>query len=329
MVKSSVKSHDILLESGTNELEIITFSLSWVNPENEKKEHAVYGINAAKVKELVAMPDNDEITELPDSPDSVLGVFLLRGNTIPLVDLCRWFRYQADMSEDTKAQWVVIVTEINGRSFGFITHGVDSVYRVSWTQIQPPPEIIAESRSITGVCLADDHIIQMVDFESIAAAVDPSMLMDYSRVAKEGGHHITKGGAPEGKFVVIADDSRFILGQVRKALEGSGYPVKSHSDGQAAWEYLKGVKERGAVDKEILAVVSDIEMPRMDGHHLCLRIKEDPAFKGIPVILFSSLINKALFHKGEAVGADAQITKMDLGVMVTELENCLQKYLAA
>ena len=179
---------DILLQAGTNELEIITFFLQWRDQTTESISRTAYGINAAKVRELVAMPET--LTEIPESVSSMKGVFLLRDRTIPLVDLCDWFGYEPDHSPEAKAKWVVIVTEINGKFFGFIAHGVDKVYRVSWTAILPPPPIISHYSSLTGVCLVDGNIIQMVDFESIIATIDPSMVIDSE------AHAIS--GRPEG-----------------------------------------------------------------------------------------------------------------------------------
>lgn len=310
---------DILLQSGTNELEIITLYLQWFDATTGQKTKTAYGINAAKVRELVAMPE--KLTEMPDSPQAMKGVFLLRDRTIPLVDLCEWFGYEPDTSPEAKATWVVIVTEINGKFFGFIAHGVDKVYRVSWQDILPPPEIVSHYSSLTGVCLVDNNIIQMVDFESIIATIDPSMIID------SDAHAITEQahGDQVGKTVVIADDSRIILDQIRRTLEKAGYQVKAHSDGKEAWDFLEGLRREGRVENEVLAVITDIEMPRMDGHHLCLKIKETPEYENIPVMLFSSLINDTAYHKGEAVGADDQITKPELGQLVTRLQACLDK----
>jgi len=310
---------NILLESGTNELEIITLYLQWMDPATGGSTQTHYGINAAKVRELVAMPT--ELTEVPDSHPSVRGVFLLRNRTIPLIDLCHWFGYEPDLSPEAKAKWVVVVTEINGKLFSFITHGVDKVYRVSWDKIMPPPDIIANKSSLTGVCLMNDRIIQMVDFEKICADIDPSMTIDAD------AHAIREEASPElaEKSVVIADDSGVIRDQIEQTLKRAGYRVVAHSDGQAAWDYLESLRQRGEVDEQILAVITDIEMPRMDGHHLCLKIRENPAYDRIPVMLFSSLISDTARHKGEKVGADDQITKPELGALVERLKKCLAK----
>lgn len=311
MAQSSVQLSNILVEAGTNELEVITFYLQWIDPVSGQPTRAYYGINAAKVRELVAMPE--KVTEMPDCPKGVEGVFLLRDRTITLTDLCQWFHYDPDSSDAAKATWVVIVAEINGKPFGFICHGVDKVHRVSWTNIQSPPDMLARYQSITGVCLVNNQIIQMVDFERIVAAIDPTMMLEEPQT-KERDEAVDFS-----KAVVIADDSTTIRTQMRRALEGAGFRVSAHHDGQVAWDYLESLRAAGTVDDEILAVITDIEMPRMDGHHLCLKIKEQQAFRNIPVILFSSMISPALRNKGVAVGADDQITKPELSTLVDRL----------
>jgi len=313
---------EILLQAGTNELEIITLFLYWHDRDSNSVRKTAYGINAAKVRELVAVPEN--LTEIPESVPAMKGIFLLRDRTIPLLDLCAWFGYEPDLSPEAKAKWVVLVTEINGKFFGFIAHGVDKVYRVSWTKIMPPPPIISHYSSLTGVCLVDDNIIQMIDFESIIAAIDPSMVIDSEAHAVS----VRPDADQLDKAVLIADDSRIIQEQIRRTLEKAGYRVVAHADGQDAWEYLEGLRAKGIVHDEILAVISDIEMPRMDGHNLCKRIKESGAYGGIPVMLFSSLANDLARHKGEAVGADDQIAKPELGELVVRLQNCLRRQTA-
>ncbi|MCK5341295.1 MAG: purine-binding chemotaxis protein CheW, partial [Desulfobulbaceae bacterium] len=219
MTQSVSRKDGILLETGTNELEIITFSLQWIDPDTQEMQRASYGINAAKVRELVAVPE--EITAIADSPDCVMGVFLLRDRTIPLIDLSNWFRYEPDTSPETVRKWTVIVAEMNGKPFGFITHGVDKVYRVSWDQIKLPPEAIANCQTLTGMCLVDDQLIQMVDFERIIAAIDPTMNI---HAGEERG---SLALSPEfsSKKVFVADDSRTILLQLQSTIEQSGLNV--------------------------------------------------------------------------------------------------------
>lgn len=319
MSVSSSKQSNILLEVGTNELEVITFYLEFIDPNTGENVRNAFGINAAKVRELVAMPEN--ITEVINSPSCVQGVFLLRNKTIPLVDTSEYFGFEIDASEEAKRKWVVIVAELNGKAFGFITHGVDKVYRISWKQIEPPPELIAANASITGICLIDTQTIQMVDFERITSDIDPSMVM---RMGESGDKTFDIKGQKE-KEVVIIDDSRVILMQVSSTLKKAGFQVSAHSDGQAGWDYLEGLREAGTLDSKVLAIISDIEMPRMDGHHFCRLVKKNPAYSKIPVILFSSMINEALRKKGESVGADDQVTKPELDTLINRVESCVDR----
>lgn len=307
------------MEVGTNELEVITFYLEFIDPNTGKLTKNAFGINAAKVRELVALPN--DVTEVINSPDCVKGVFLLRNSTIPLVDISEYFGYQVVHTPEFNKKCVVIVAELNGKPFGFISHGVDKVHRISWSQISPPPGIIAENAAITGISLLDNQTIQMIDFERIISVIDPSMVMRTDRDEDEAADVERK----YEKEVVIVDDSRVILMQVTGTLKKAGFHVTAHPDGQCAWEYLEGLRETGELDKKVLAIISDIEMPRMDGHHLCMQIKKNPAYNKIPVILFSSMINDALKKKGVAIGADDQVTKPELDLLIERMEGCLAK----
>lgn len=306
-------------EAGSNEFEVIVFNLQWIEPESGQVRKTSYGINAGKVMELVAMPQ--EITEIHDQGHaSFKGVFLLREKTIPLIDLCEWFNYQGDSAEEVRQHWTVVVTEMNGKRFGFITHGVDKVHRVTWDKIKAPPEIIARCQSITGICLIEDQIIQMVDFEHIISSVDPSLqLITRSEETMRVSHTETN----RGKTIVVADDSRSILNQMGKMLVQAGFQVTRFHDGQAAWEYLEKLRDQEDFRKEVSAIVSDIEMPRMDGFRLCSRIRADAKLKQLPVLLFSSMINDAQRKKGQDVGATDQITKPEIAQLIQRLEACL------
>ena len=311
----------ILLETGTNELEIITFYLRCLDKGKGEYVETFYGINAAKVSELIAIPT--EITKVANSPECVLGVFLLRGKTIPLIDICNWFQYEPDISAEAKQKWTVIVTELNGKHFGFVSHGVDKVYRSSWESILPPHELIAASRSVTGMVLIENRLVQMVDFENITASIDPESSLEMSK--NDSGS--VSPFINSDKKVVIAEDSGVIRDMLKKVLTAAQFNVKDFIDGQSCWEYLQKSKEdNDSADDTILAVISDIEMPRMDGHRLCKNIKEDTFFNKVPVMLFSSMINDALRIKGEKVGADAQVTKPELDFLVSKLVELIRQY---
>lgn len=318
----------ILTEAGTNEVEIMSFILRWNDPAFPNGRVTTFGINAAKVRELVAVPT--EISRLPSQPAAVDGIFILRDRIIPLVNLCRWFGYEEYAGDSDRKGWVVMVIEIYAKQFGFIVHGVDKVYRISWSNIEPPPAYLSfESQCIVANARIGDQIIQMVDFEKVVASVDPSISMEAINAATESEPPAVQShetGAeidiPPGT-VLLADDSRMIRDQVSKVLRRGGYNVLLAADGQNAWELLDVFKRNAGetgVEGQLQAIISDIEMPRMDGHHLCRKIKTDPAFARVPVLLFSSLINDSLRNKGLAVGADDQITKPDLPGLVDRLK---------
>ena len=319
MAKQYGSQSNILLEVGTNELEVITFCLQWIDPATKEKRKNSYGINAAKVRELIALPE--DVTEVVNSPPAVQGVFLLRDRTIPLIDLCTWFDYQVDMTDTEQKKWVVIVAELNGKPFGFISHGVDKVYRISWSQISPPPEILSGSQSITGICQVNDQIIQMIDFERIISEIDPTMKIK-SSLDKKDAHEIEE---KYDKSVLVVDDSQVVRIQLTRTLKDAGFNVVPHNDGQAAWDYLEGLRKEGELESNILAIISDIEMPRMDGHHFCMRVRKQPAYSKIPILLFSSMINEALRRKGEALGADDQVTKPELDDLIDRMEQCVAR----
>jgi len=307
------------LHSGTNEVEIISFQLNWLEAESGLERKIFYGINAGKVMELVAMPE--KLTVIQEcSHQSLKGVFLLRNRTIPLIDLCEWFGYEKSISSEQR--WTVIVTEIYGKRFGFLTHGVDKVHRVSWSEIKPPPEMIAKCKSLTGICLVEGRVIQMVDFEHIIAAIDPAQQISSRAQETMKVSHAERN---KGKTVVVAEDSRTILQQMREMLERSGFEVVPFADGEAAWHYLKeSANEKDPAGKAaVAAIISDIEMPRMDGLRLCSLVRDNVGLKHLPVILFSSMINEAQRRKGRSVGATDQVTKPEIGQLVERLEACL------
>ena len=310
----------ILLEAGTNELEVMGFRLRWKDPLTGECVRVPFGINAAKVKELVALPDT--LTRLPDTHPCVRGVFLLRGQTVPLIDLCAWFGREPDEDHVPDKNCVVLVAEMNLKRFGFLVHGVDKVHRVSWKRIQSPPELIARYQSIVATTIIEGGLIQLIDFERIIAEIDPAMDLKArisARTAEDAENDDHMG------TIVVAEDSAVIRQQMLGALKMAGYDVTACPDGLYAWEFLEELKKKGEAAESVLGVVTDIEMPRMDGHHLCKRIKDDPELNAIPVILFSSLINDMLRKKGESVGADEQITKPELDYLVDRIRDCIRK----
>lgn len=293
---------NILLESGTNELEIVEFFLD----EPDYRGH--YGVNVAKVVEIIRL---QPCTAMPQMRHpAVMGAFSHRdGKVVPLVDLAKYLDKKAITTDDAK----IIVTEFNNILTGFLVSGVTRIHRLSWNDVEEPGGFLQNMsrNSITGVVRLEQRVVFLLDMENVVADMDPNLAIRLGKISDEliGDKHYT---------ILHADDSGSIRGLVKSLLESSGsFTVHQAVSGEEAWEMLLKFKAKAAAEdrplREILqAVISDIEMPRMDGLTLCRKIKEDPELKNLPVALFSSIVSTSLEHKGASVGANAQFAKPDL-----------------
>lgn len=292
--------HSILLETGTNEMEILEFSITCT----DGSQHA-FGINVAKVLEILESPG---LKPIPSAPHPCyMGVMSLRGMALPVLDLAVWLRMdRAEHPHD-----VVMVTEINKTVTGFLVSGVTQIHRVSWSDVEPPGVAIADSRDgcITALAKVGDKFIQILDLER--------MLGELGHAAPAPRASAGPSGGPSRR-AMVADDSASIRTMMVQNLEADGFTVITAGDGEDALKKLLALKAQAAaagspVTDFLDVLVSDVEMPRMDGYTLTRRIKEDPVLKVLPVILFSSLISDSIRHKGLAVGADEQISKPEFG----------------
>ncbi|MDR2669510.1 MAG: chemotaxis protein [Desulfovibrio sp.] len=294
---------NILLESGTNELEIVEFYID----EPDYRGH--YGINVAKVVEIIR---TQPATSMPQMRHpSVMGAFPHRdGKVVALVDLAVYLGKTRPASSEAK----IIVTELNGIVTAFLVSGVNRIHRLSWKDVEEPGVFLQNMShySITGVVRLENRVVFLLDIEHVVADIDPSLAMQLTSA---------QGAAfADGTTAVVlhADDSASIRNLVKRLLEKSGsFKIIQAVSGEDAWKILESMKKQAAADGKsvgdiLQAVITDIEMPRMDGLALCRKIKEDPELKHLPVALFSSIISHTLQHKGASVGADAQFTKPDL-----------------
>ena len=313
---------NIVLEASTNELEIIEFSIEEALPDGTVYV-GNYGMNVAKVLEIIRRPT---ITNVPSQHNAaVLGTFNLRGRVLPLVDLSIWLGKNMVQNDAHK----VIVSEFSGVVTAFLVSGVSSIHRLSWSQIEAPSRHVqAYSReSITGVLRINDRILFILDMEKIVASMD--ITLDMSRLFID-----TQPLADAGQFhILIADDSMSLRNTIKGALEKAGYQVTPTSSGREAWEFLQRTYQEAqaegvALTDKIHLLISDIEMPEMDGHNLTRKIRETPGISQLPVVLFSSLITDALRHKGIAVGADDQVSKPDLPGLTTHVRELIAKKLS-
>ncbi len=305
---------NILLESGTNELELVEFFIDETDPGTGRIYRGFYGVNVAKVLEIIRMPT---VTQLPEIPHpSVLGAFNLRSRIIPLVDLALWLGKKMD---STKGETKVIVSEFNRMTSAFMVSGVTRIHRLSWTQVEPPGRHLNEysGNSVTGVVRFEDRILLVLDMEKILADLNPGLAMKIEDNALEELRETRKPVKKEQFRALIADDSTSIRRMIGTMLEKAGFEVTQTVNGQEAWDALVALKQKAASESRELTdfvdiLVSDIEMPVMDGHNLTKRVKDDPVLKSLPVILFSSLITDRLRHKGVSVGADEQVSKPNI-----------------
>ncbi len=325
---------NILLESGTNELEIVEFLLEEELPSGEVYT-GHYGVNVAKVLEIIRLP---KITEMPNAPHPcILGAFNLRDRVIPLVDLCVWLGKIGRPGDSPK----VVVTEFNDVTNAFLVSGVNRIHRLSWEQIDPP-DLQVQGYSddcVTGVVKMPDRVIFILDMEKIIGDLNPELALkeldDAFIEELQDGLAQEKTELPDENMVykvLIADDSTTIRRMIGGSLERAGFEVVRTINGRKAWEALEGWKSAAEAEGRPITdfvhiVVSDIEMPAMDGHSLTKRIKTDPVLQQLPVILFSSLITDTLRHKGAAVGADDQISKPQMKGLAERARNLAYKHL--
>jgi two-component system chemotaxis response regulator CheV len=309
---------DILLETGTNELEIIELYLEELGPDGERS-NAYFGVNVAKVLEIIEAPASLEPASSSDHP-SYLGVIPLRDMVLPVVDLSLWL----GMTRAQSPHETILVTEFNGVRTGFLVSGVTMIHRVSWSDVAPPNRYLAELKGncITGTVRLGDHFSLLLDLERALVELNA---LDAGAIEPE-----VAAPAPEGAplRVLLVDDSTSVRFLLKRNFENAGFEVEARANGEDAWlrlcELKAGAAERGEDILAVLdAVVSDVEMPRMDGYTLTKNIKSDKALAVLPVILFSSLISPNLLHKGESVGADAQVTKPEFGGLTAKVREII------
>ncbi len=312
---------EILLQTGTNEVEIAEFEIYLKGKKDVKQS---FGINVAKVREIIRIP---EFISIPASHENVMGVFKLRDKIIPLINLADWLKEETNI--DT-SKCYAIVTEFNQVNFGFLIHDIRTIHRMSWDKVLPPTNISnnIKNECITGVVNFDDRIMMMIDFEKIVADINPevSLSVKADRKIIDDVQQIGKGK----QKVLLAEDSGIMRDLLASILEKGGFEVVHVNNGKLALEYLNAFledakKENKKINEIIQLVITDIEMPQMDGHSLCKKIKEHPELKTLPVILFSSLIYEEIKRKGELIGADAQISKPEIGNLLNIIRDILKK----
>lgn len=296
----------ILLESGTNELELLEFIVG--------NQH--YGINVAKINELCPY---QQPTIVPNAHEYIEGIFMPRERIITVINLAKALGTYS--GQDTSKD-MYIITNFNRLHTAFHVQEVLGIHRVSWEDIIKPDSTISGNGKgvATGITKIDGRIIIVLDFEKIVTEVNPETGLKLSEIEAMGER--SRHECP----ILLAEDSPLLLEMLKKCLNQAGYTnLIPTNNGLEAWNRLESMFEDGAVvGRDISLVITDIEMPQMDGHHLTKRIKEDPRFEGLPVVIFSSLVNDEMKRKGEALGVDAQLSKPEIGKLVHQLDLLLK-----
>lgn len=291
--------NNILLESGTNELEVLEFVVG----------EQSFGINIAKVIEIMHY---QPMIPVPDSPPEFEGVFTPRDKVISVIDLHKVLHKDSSDSEHD----LLIICHFNQMDVGFHVSSVKGIQRISWEDIEKPPRISGDgvNNIATGIAKFKDRIILILDFEKIVSDINRTAVLDSTGIEKTDEDKSLK-------HIVIAEDSPFLNTLIVNTLHDAGYRnVISFDNGKDAWDYISGHKAlEGDILEQVSCLISDIEMPQMDGHRLTKLIKDDDVLKRIPVYLFSSLINEQMRIKGESVGADAQFSKPQIGSLIMHL----------
>ena len=286
--------------AGTNKLEILLFALG-LDSRTGRRE--TFGINVFKVREVMRTPP---ITSAPDMPAAVKGMVSLRGALVPVVDLADYIGMQPDSPRE-----IMIVTEYNGKTQGFLVESVDTTLRLDWAQMRVPPQMLTSNLGglVTAVTeLPDGCLVMMLDVERVLAETDKvDDAMIFNGISSLGRDDLT---------ILFADDSSVARGQIERTLAVLGLKHISAVNGRAAWDELLRIatvaEASGRHVKDyVQLVLTDVEMPEMDGYLLTKNIKADPRFAGIPVIMPSSLSSMSNQQLGRSVGVDEYVPKFE------------------
>ncbi|KHE67523.1 chemotaxis protein [Halobacillus sp. BBL2006] len=296
------KENGILLESGTNELGVVEFGVG----------RNRFGINVIKVKEIL---NPQPITKIPQSHPSVEGIIEIRGEVVPVVDIAHALGFDPSAQPE---QDKFILSIFNQTKIVFHVHTVTQIHRISWEQIEKPQKLYQGlDTQITGVIKMDDSMMLLLDFEKVVADINPETSMDPAQLKELGERERSD------KRLLIVEDSSLLRALLQETLEEAGYhQTVLFENGKEAYDHLQTLLDQGKeIEQEFQLLITDIEMPRMDGHHLTKLIKEDHSLSKLPIIIFSSLITDDLRHKGEVVGADAQVSKPEIVELVRWIDH--------
>lgn len=297
----------ILLESGTNEIEIMAFTIN----------DNLYGINVAKVKEIMRA---EPVKPMPHAHPAVEGIFKPREEVLTVVDLPR---YLTKCDQEKKPRDLFIITNFNKMFIAFRVNTVVGISRISWQDIQKPDKAVSGDLEgvVTGIAQSNGDLVAILDFERIVAEIAPETSIQVSEIERMGVRERRE------QPILVAEDSVLLSKMIEESLTKAGYTnVTMFNNGQELWDYLNEVvKDAENISERAALIITDIEMPMMDGHRLTKLVKDSTEFKEIPLIIFSSLINEQMRAKGISLGADEQLSKPEIGHLVAIMDELLFK----
>jgi two-component system chemotaxis response regulator CheV len=311
---------DNTLKVGSNEMELVDFRI--FKREGSEVYEGIYGVNVAKVREIIKMP---KLTELPGVPEFIEGIFDLRGIVIPVVNLARWMG--VDEPEENAKSTRVIITEFNNILIGFVVHEAKRIRRINWNDIEPASFAgggstgALDQSKITGVTrIEDDAVLLILDLETVVQ--DLGLYQPVS--SGEVPHESEFSG-----LVLLLDDSHTARKIVKDALEKMGFRVVEANDGQEGLERLEDLYNMHPDDIQdhLKLIVSDVEMPRMDGFHFAAKVKADGRFSNIPIVFNSSISDHFSENRGMEAGGEAYLVKFDANSFFDEVARVVRSHI--
>ena len=296
----------ILLESGTNEIEVMEFTIN----------ESLYGINVAKVKEIMV---SEPVKHMPHAHPAVEGIFKPRDVVITVVDLPKYLNGESD---NKGVKDLFIITNFNKMYIAFRVHSVVRISRISWTDIQKPDKTVSGGAEgvATGIAQCGEDLVTILDFERIVAEIAPETSIQIEEIDSLGPR--SRNDQP----IWVAEDSILLSKMIETSLRKAGYVnLRMFSNGRELWEALNGIPASRDLHEDVALIITDIEMPQMDGHRLTKLVKDNHRFNCIPLIIFSSLISEEMRIKGRQLGADEQLTKPEIGHLVDVMDHLLVK----
>jgi len=309
---------DSSLKVGSNEMELVDFRI--FKQENDKVYEGIYGINVSKVREIIRVP---ALTELPGTPDFIEGIFDLRSVVIPVVNLAKWMGVTEP--EDAKKNARVIITEFNNVLIGFIIHEAKRIRRISWSDIEPASFASSagslDGSKITGVTrIEDDAVLLILDLESVVQDLglyEPDVDNIPQEIEKFSG------------FALVLDDSLTARKIVKEALGKMGFSVIEAKDGQDGLDKLEDMYNTYGdnISNNLKIIISDVEMPRMDGFHFASNVRDDGRFGDIPIVFNSSISDHFSENRGEEAGGEAYLVKFEASSFYNEVSRIVRGHM--